>query len=113
LFFNGQGINFDVNIDGAPAGVIAGVAGANPNELCIQLPMVANQTCDLISFNITFNAITCNNGDAIAGPASPSLANDLNAGGGIVINVYPNLTMELYVLQQQVLRLLVWLMAML
>jgi len=86
-----QGINFDINIDGASAGVIAGVAGANTNELCIQLPMVANQTCSLNSFNITFNAITCDNGDPIAGPASPSLADDLNADGGITINVYPNL----------------------
>lgn len=89
-----QGLNFDINIDGAPAGVIAGTPGANPNELCIQLPQVANQTCDFISFNITFNAITCDNGDAIAGPASPSLADDLNAGGGITINVYPTLAVN-------------------
>jgi len=86
-----QGLNFDLNLDGAPAGVIAATPGVNPNELCIQLPMVANTGCDLETFTITFNAITCDNGDDIPGPTSPSLADDLNAGGGIVITVAPTL----------------------
>ena len=89
-----QGLNFDLNLDGAPAGIIVATPGANPNELCIQLPMVANQGCDLQTFNITFNAITCDNGEPIAGPSGGNLSDDLNAGGGIDITVAPTLTVN-------------------
>ena len=91
-----EGLEITGSIDGAPITLI-GVAGANPNELCVTITAPENMTCDIVPVSIQIDAIQCTNGTDFPGiAAGPTLVDDLTSLGfnPIEIPVYPTLVVN-------------------
>ncbi len=96
LFDAAEGLVINGTIDGAPI-TLMGVAGANPNELCVTLTAPLNETCNPVDAVIQIASIQCNNGTDYPGIlGGATLLDDLTTAGFNPINVpvYPTLTVN-------------------
>jgi len=96
LFDVAEGLVVSGTIDGAPV-TLTGVAGANPNELCVSITAPANETCDIVDVVIEIQSITCADGTDYPGIlGGATLLDDLTDAGLNPLNVpvYPTLTVN-------------------
>ena len=91
-----EGLVVTGTVDGAPV-VLAGVAGAGANELCVTITAPINETCAPVDVVIQIDAIQCTDGTDFPGVlGGATLVEDLTNQGINPLNVpvYPTLTVN-------------------